>query len=69
MATSPPLLSLTRAGAQLLICWPDTALGYTLQATTNLASRVWNDVAAATNTLTVNPASPEQFFRLFKPTQ
>jgi hypothetical protein len=68
----PPNLSLTRSGANVVLAWPATALGFTLQSATNLTSGVWTAVSNApviingqysiTNAL----AGTNKFYRLKK---
>ncbi len=72
---SPVKLSIARAGANVVVAWPASPAGFTLQAATSLNLPVaWQDVVStnfvlsnAFNTATL-PASPSmQFFRLFRP--
>jgi hypothetical protein len=67
VATSPPLLSLTPSGSELLISWPDTAPGYSLQSSTNLNATNWTTVTTTSNQFTTPAAGAMQFFRLAKP--
>jgi uncharacterized repeat protein (TIGR03803 family) len=67
LASQPPQLTITSAGANVILSWP---IGFTLQSTTNLASPVWTTnlpapvVINGQNTVT-NPVSvSQQFFRL-----
>ncbi|HEY2952779.1 MAG TPA: hypothetical protein VGK40_09360 [Verrucomicrobiae bacterium] len=71
---TPPRLTLTRAGGQLVLSWPATGMGATLQTATNLNPLVaWSDVTnslATTNgqtTFTTSTAAAPRFFRLRKP--
>jgi T5SS/PEP-CTERM-associated repeat protein len=67
-ATSPPLLSLLAANPPFWeLSWPDTAVGYLLQSTTNLSTGVWVNEPISTNTFLFSPSAKAQFFRLFKP--
>ena len=70
-ASVPPLLTLIRRGANVILTWPTNAAGYTLQSTTNLVSpAVWSTnspapvVIAGQNTVTNPITGPQQFFRL-----
>jgi len=68
IATSPPLLSLFPANPPFWeISWPDTAVGYLLQSTTNLGTGFWVNEPISTNTFLFSPSAKAQFFRLFKP--
>jgi subtilase-type serine protease len=67
VATSPPLLSLTPAGNELMISWPDTAPGYNLQSSTNLNSTNWTTLTTTSNQFATPAAGAMQFFRLVKP--
>lgn len=67
IATSPPLLSLERAGGgQLVISWPETAVGFTLQSTTSLGGPNWQTRSAVGNRYTTSSAAPVEFFRLVR---
>jgi uncharacterized repeat protein (TIGR03803 family) len=61
-----PTVNLTAVGQQNFLYWPNSAVNYTLQTATNLASTNW---VAATNQLPVTGVlvtnqQPSQFFRL-----
>ncbi len=67
----PPVsLSINTSGGNLILTWPAEAAGYTLLATTNLASPAWTPVSAVPVVLgglnvVTNPASGvQQFFQL-----
>ena len=68
-----PNLSLTRSNGTTLVCWPDTGVNYTLQASSSLLSSSWTAVSQArTSTngqicVLVPEASPGNFYRLQKP--
>src|SRR5438046_5051864 len=69
-ASSQPQLTIIRSGANVILTWPTSATGFTLQSTTNLLSPVWIAnppapvVVNGQNTVT-NPISvSQQFFRL-----
>jgi hypothetical protein len=69
--SSPPHLTMSRTGDQLLLAWPASGIGSTLQSTTDLA--VWTTVpgpfpfADGISSFTI-PLSPiTKFFRLRKP--
>jgi uncharacterized repeat protein (TIGR03803 family) len=66
----PPELRIIAAAENVILTWPASAIGFTLQSTTNLAARVWATnlpapiVVNGQNTVT-NPISGiQQFFRL-----
>ena len=72
LLTSGPRLSISRSGANLLICWQTTAPAFQLQTTSALsANPTWTPV---TQTFTsgnqtcalVTPSSAQQFFRLLE---
>ena len=67
----PPLLTLIRHGANIVLTWPTNAVGFTLQSTTNLGSpSVWSTNSPAPviiggQNVVINPISgPQQFYRL-----
>lgn len=68
-----PSLSISRAGAAALICWPDTGVSYTLQAAASPSSSSWSTPSQSqfsTNGLTcvlMPDSGGFQFFRLQKP--
>ncbi len=41
---APPTLSIRKDGDNVIISWPDSATGYTLEATANLTTPSWSDV-------------------------
>ena len=69
-ASTAPILTLTRVGTTIQICWPDTGVGYDLEAAGNLSNPTW--IAVALNPPASNgrvcvalPASGSaRFFRL-----
>lgn len=68
IATSPPVLSLLRSTPpQWEVTWPDTAVGFLLQSTTNLSTGIWVKEPISTNAFLFLPGAEAQFFRLFKP--
>jgi uncharacterized repeat protein (TIGR03803 family) len=65
-----PRLEIVGSGAQVILTWPSSVIGFALQSTTNLNSPAWTNVSTAPvvvngqNTVT-NPISGiQQFFRL-----
>ena len=72
-ATQVPNLSLTRSGNSSLVCWTDTGVIYSLEATASLASPTWVSLSqsqVSTNgqiCVMVPDTSSLQFFRLQKP--
>jgi len=67
VATSPPRLRVERAGLELIITWAETAIGYTLQSTSDLGSGNWQPRPATSNQARIPITDPAQFFRLIKP--
>lgn len=71
---SPMQLAAGLSGTNIVVSWPASPAGFTLQTATSLVAPVtWQNLAAgssilsnAMNTVTV-PASSAQFFRLFRP--
>ena len=70
LVTGPPKLSVTQSGANLILSWPASAGGFTLQGTTNPGvSNGWSTVTQArttnNNVISVTvPITSRQFFRL-----
>ena len=67
----PPQLTITPAGASVILTWPTNAIEFSLQSTTNLASSaVWTTNSPATvvvngqNTVTNPISGTQQFYRL-----
>jgi len=73
LGTAAPTLRLVQGPASIVLSWPTSATGYTVQAMDGLGSLDWQPApgtateAEGWNTLTVNPAGTAQYFRLFKP--
>ncbi len=68
---SPPVLSVQRVAGGVVLSWPLSATGFTLQQSTNLiVAGAWSAVSQAvvvsggSNTVTVPVAGPALFFRL-----
>jgi uncharacterized repeat protein (TIGR03803 family) len=68
---SPPQLTITPMGANVILAWPTNAAGFTLQSTTNLGSpAVWTTNSPAPvvvngQNIVTNPISrTQQFYRL-----
>jgi uncharacterized repeat protein (TIGR03803 family) len=65
-----PQLTITCSGPNSVLTWPNSATGFTLQSTTNLAAPVWSTVSATPavvnglNTVTNPVSGKQQFFRL-----
>lgn len=61
-----PLLSLSLAGNQVVISWPSSATGWTLQTNSDLATGGWGNYPgpAGNNRLTNSPRAGTLFFRL-----
>ncbi len=73
MAVSTPL-AVTRNGALLELAWPDTAPGYNVESTTNLATPVfWAPITNATIQsggqfgVIIDVDETERYFRLRAP--
>ncbi|PWU09020.1 MAG: hypothetical protein C5B50_28120 [Verrucomicrobia bacterium] len=71
---SSPWLTLTRSGANLVISWPSSLTGFTLQQTKDLTGKpVWSTVSQTTSLVgsqyqvTIPATQIKQFFRLVHP--
>ena len=71
---SPVKLSITRDGTNVVVSWPASPAGFTLQAAASLNPPIaWQDVlmesvlSNAMNTVTLPASQSMQFFRLFRP--
>ena len=72
LASTLPALTISRAGTNVQVCWPDTGIAYTLEATASFTPPAWNGITPApTLTLTngqycaLLPATnSSRFFRL-----
>jgi hypothetical protein len=64
----PPLMPPVISGGMMTLTWPYIE-GIRLQKCTNLAIRVWQDVAGSehTNTVTLPIRGGSEFFRLLRP--
>jgi len=69
--TLPPQLSLSTGGGNMVMSWPTSDAGFTLESTTDLTSPVtWNPVSPAPtvvgeqNTVTKAISGPQNFYRL-----
>jgi hypothetical protein len=70
----PVSLSVSSAGSQVLLSWPDSAAGYTLQSVTNLpvAANAWltvtnpPEIVNSRYTVTDTAAGSRRFYRLIK---
>ena len=60
-----PALTVTFVGNQVMVSWPASARGWTLQTNSNLATPTWGDYSGPvnTNSVTISP-SGNLFFRL-----
>jgi hypothetical protein len=69
-AIGGPTLQISAAGNSITLEWPANITGYTLQSSTNLATRVWTAVSGTPtvvnglNTLTVTRSQTSTFYRL-----
>jgi len=69
----PPLLSIVRSNATVVVSWPSPSTGFVLQQNTDLTLSDWTAPLEAvsddgtTRSLTVSAASGPRFYRLFRP--
>lgn len=67
-----PTLTIAESGPNVLLTWPSTFAGYTLQSTTNLAAPSWGTVSPPATvvgnsfTVTNNASGGARFYRLFQ---
>ena len=67
---SPPRLTITLSGTNVLLTWPTNATGFTLQAITNIVSTNWTNVSpppvivGGQNTVTNAVPGAQKFYRL-----
>jgi uncharacterized repeat protein (TIGR03803 family) len=59
-----PHLTITLLKANVILTWPATATGFTLQSTTNLAAPLWITVASGQNSATNSISGNRKFYRL-----
>jgi len=65
-----PALGIAHSGGSVVVSWPSSATGFTLQQNTNLAATNWTasgysiTTANGTNSITITSASGKLFFRL-----
>ena len=70
---SPVKLTTSRNGGGVMVAWPASPAGFTLQAASSLNSPVWQDItnqsvlSNSMNTLALPTSATMQFFRLFRP--
>lgn len=68
----PPTLALSAAGPNVVVTWPSSFTGYTLQTTTNLGSPSWSAVVPSPSvvgglfTVTNTASGAVRFYRLFQ---
>ncbi len=67
VAASPPQLSLSRSGTELIIAWPQAASGFGLERNRDPASPDWEPVPNASNPFRIPLTQAAEFFRLRKP--
>jgi hypothetical protein len=68
-AIAPPALMLRASGNAVILSWPDSATGFTLQQNPDLSQASWTDVGAGSlvngvNQVSVSPVTGRRFFRL-----
>jgi hypothetical protein len=72
-APERPTLQIVRSGQQLVVSWPASAAGFTLETTSDLRSpAVWSVVSGVQTvgdrfSLSINPTAKAAFYRLRKP--
>ncbi len=72
-AAASPLLSISFSAGGVVLSWPASATGFTVQESSDLTSPAWTDMALApttvdgNNQIVVPAASGNHFFRLVKP--
>ena len=61
-----PLLTIRGAGNRVIVSWPASVTGWTLQTNVNLATPTWGNYLGATvnNSVTNSPPPMDLFFRL-----
>jgi hypothetical protein len=70
IAATVPTLSITRAGTNMLVCWPDTGVAYTLQSLSSAQATNWSSLGSNFSTsnglvwATVPITGSQRFFRL-----
>jgi autotransporter family porin len=64
--TGTPQLSIQTEGQNVVVTWPETVQGYSLQTTPNLTSNGWSTVTAVENTYVAPSGTPQAFFRLVR---
>jgi uncharacterized repeat protein (TIGR03803 family) len=70
MQVSPPELKVVSVGPDVILTWPTTSPGFTLQSTTSLASSLWSTLSASPvvvngqNTVSNPISGAQQFYRL-----
>jgi hypothetical protein len=64
-----PLLIITYANNHVVVSWPPTATGWTLQTNNNLATGTWGNYTSnsVNNSVTNLPSAENLFFRLSHP--
>lgn len=69
IAVVPPQLTLTPSEANVILTWPSSVAGWTLQTNNNLATGTWGNYAGPiiNNTITNAPSTGNLFFRLMLP--
>jgi len=69
----PPALAIAQSGKSIVVSWPSSATGFTLQQNANLATTNWMTSAypistnGTTESITISSPSGNMFFRLFNP--
>jgi hypothetical protein len=61
-----PLLTITSVGAQVIVSWPSSVTGWTLQTNNNLGTGSWGNYTGTVvnNSVTNSPPAGNLFFRL-----
>ncbi|PYX63925.1 MAG: hypothetical protein DMG78_31085, partial [Acidobacteria bacterium] len=62
-----PALTATRSGSELILSWPTSATGFTLESTGALPASSWTTVGGVVNNSVTNTIGPgNKFYRLRK---
>jgi hypothetical protein len=67
--TNAPQLTIIPSGANVVLSWPSSIVGWTLQTNNNLATGTWGNYTGpvVNNTVTNTPLTGNMFFRLLLP--
>jgi hypothetical protein len=63
--TTAPAITISRAGTQVVLSWPESAVGYTLEFSDSLPGVLWTPVSGVVGTTATVDAGPgNRFYRL-----